>query len=153
MKKCNICGKEFNEDVRNTGRQKYCSNECRKTGIKIYINNYMRKYRTTEKGRQSHNNCARNRWNRLRAKAIMKLGGKCVYCGCDDIKALELNHIYGGGYKDYGNCNCCRFYRDIIFGKWCDIEVTCKVCNAWHYLVKLKRLRDGWMIKYKKEKT
>ena len=33
-------------------------------------------------------------------KAIKILGGKCVECGCSDIRVLEIDHINGDGGKE-----------------------------------------------------
>lgn len=62
------------------------------------------------------------------------------------MKALEFNHINGGGCKETKNHNI--LYRDIINEKRNDIELTCKVCNALHCLVKLKKLPNKWKITY-----
>jgi hypothetical protein len=34
-----------------------------------------------------------------RRKLIDFMGGKCVWCGFDDIRALQIDHINGGGNK------------------------------------------------------
>jgi hypothetical protein len=45
-----------------------------------------------------------------------------------------------------------QFYLDILKGRRPidDLELTCKVCNAWHHLTKLKGIKDGWTITWKK---
>lgn len=35
-----------------------------------------------------------------RIKAVLKLGGKCTKCEFDDIRALQIDHINGDGYKE-----------------------------------------------------
>jgi hypothetical protein len=65
---------------------------------------------------------------------------KCVNCGCDDERILEINHKNGGGSKErkkYTNIN--RYYSDIINGNRSvlDLDIMCRVCNALHY-IKLK---------------
>ena len=74
---------------------------------------------------------------------------KCVYCGCDDIRFLEINHKNGGGSKEgsrFISKNGNRIYRanpnfywGIIKGKRLagDLEVVCAPHNRWHFL-KLK---------------
>ena len=90
---------------------------------------------------------------RKRLEVIEFLGGKCVYCGCNIPKALEINHINGGGQEErrrrktrdsYG------FHLDILAGRRTteDLELTCIACNAWHKAVHLKQIYDGWTIKW-----
>jgi len=85
----------------------------------------------------------------LKIKVFNKLGGKCVYCECNDINALEMNHINGGGGKEYrengGGCQK-QMYLDIMAGRRTDIELACRVCNSLHYLVKLKGLKNRWKV-------
>ena len=81
--------------------------------------------------------------------AIKKLGGKCVNCGCDDINALEFNHINGGGAEEFRTShNNQAYYYDIVMGRRTDIELTCRVCNALHCLVKLRGLPNLWKVTY-----
>lgn len=88
----------------------------------------------------------------LRLKVIAYLGGKCVNCGCDNPEALEMNHINGGGKKEYkvkhGACQKSLYYN-ILAGRRKDIELTCKVCNSLHCLVTLKGLENKWKITYR----
>jgi len=60
---------------------------------------------------------------------------KCNRCGCDDIRLLEINHKNGGGGKEMKNRST-AFYWDIVKYRRdaSDLEVTCRVCNALHYL-------------------
>ena len=61
----------------------------------------------------------------------------CVYCGCDDIRILEINHKKGGGGKETerGSLHT-PFYYAIIQGKRPidDLEVVCKICNIRHFV-------------------
>jgi len=88
---------------------------------------------------------------KLRKKTIDFLGGRCVYCGCDDFEALEFNHKNGGGTKEYKqhHHNAYSMMRDVLKNKRTDIELVCRICNAHHYLTKIKNLKDRWTIVYK----
>ena len=69
-------------------------------------------------------------------RALELIGGtKCVYCGCDDLAMLEVNHRDGRGSEDYKSHGY-YIYGRIISGerKTDDLETTCRVCNALHYL-------------------
>ncbi len=96
----------------------------------------------------------RNYRRKVREKIIQMLGGVCVYCRCDDFYALEINHIKGQGTKESrnrkGGYSSTNLLMDIHMGRrgTDDLELTCGVCNAWHRLVKLNGVHDGWTITY-----
>lgn len=126
----------------------------------IAINEKRRtEWHTSGKRRIQQNNYRKS----VRQRVFQRLGGaRCVYCGCDDIRFLEVNHKNGGGNKtDFkskaGGLGCGRgwtFYGNILNGKRRidDLEVACRVCNALHYL-KVKfgseattNFRVNWMV-------
>lgn len=64
---------------------------------------------------------------------------KCIRCGCDDVRFLEVNHKNGGGNKERKearNRGGSTMRRDIVSGhrSISDLEVLCKPCNAIHAL-------------------
>lgn len=62
---------------------------------------------------------------------------KCVRCGCDDIRLIEVNHKFGGGNKEYQKGKkVWKVHQDIVRfrRKTDDLELLCKPCNAIHYL-------------------
>ena len=85
----------------------------------------------------------------LRIRAIEALGGTCVYCGCDDFEALEFNHKNGGGYQEKNGHRSKSFLLSIIRNERDDIEVTCRICNAYHYLKLIKGIEGSWNIDWK----
>ena len=112
-------------------------------------------YKDPEKNREYKRNWAREKKRhieykqRIRREAIEMLGEKCVYCGCNDYDALEFNHINGEGNKRSNNSKSLPL--EIVKGRIPkeEIELTCKICNSWHYLVKLKKIYNGWTITWK----
>lgn len=72
----------------------------------------------------------------------------CARCGCKDIRLLEINHKNGGGNKELRNRES-KFLTNILTGKrkTDDLELLCKVCNAWHYL-ELKYGKLPYKISY-----
>lgn len=145
-KRCNKCGKIkplskfYKMGKGKFGVQSWCK-ICNSKYAKGYYRNNKAKFRRAS--RKSH--------RLLRSGVLALLGGKCVYCGCDVREALEINHIYGGGGKEYKNTEYTQFYRNIIKGKRStdDLELTCKVCNARHYLVIKGIVRGlGYTIKW-----
>jgi len=68
-----------------------------------------------------------------RLAAINFLGGKCIRCGYLDVRALQIDHIDGGGgklRKGKGIRSRTSYYKDIVDG--IDIEkyqLLCANCN------------------------
>lgn len=80
------------------------------------------------------------------------LGGPiCVECGCNIIKALEVNHINGGGcqetkgglYRDYSSR-----YNELIKNpkRIKEFNILCRICNAHHYLRDVRKVTGGKFI-------
>ena len=63
---------------------------------------------------------------------------KCVRCGCDDWRFLEINHINGGGNKEakiYRKTT--RSINEIIRKGWrttVDLNLLCRPCNSIDHL-------------------
>lgn len=98
----------------------------------------------------------KNKTSKLRLKVLNKISNnniKCVNCGCNIVKIIEINHINGGGaferYKIYKN-DPRRFYRDILHGRrTCeDLDLRCKVCNIL-YDVETRLKVTGFKIFFK----
>jgi hypothetical protein len=88
----------------------------------------------------------------LRRLAIKAYGGKCVRCGFSDIRALQFDHVKGGGgqhrktvsirmlmfwlkknnYPDIfqllcANCNSIKRFEDLDFSVPCECESSTPV--------------------------
>ena len=87
------------------------------------------------KYRDKDNTRRRNHYKELRFKVLEKLGGKCVYCGCNNPDALEINHINGIINDKECQSKCYAVYKKILTSTYSEpVELTCKICNAVHYL-------------------
>lgn len=80
----------------------------------------------------------KNSRDRYRREAVLRVGrgvATCRGCGCDAFGLLEINHINGGGVKEFARIGP-KFYRDIANQKRGieDLDIRCKVCNARHAL-------------------
>lgn len=53
-----------------------------------------------EKHRIYVNDWNREKRHRLRIEIVEVLGGKCNKCGFTDIRALQVDHVEGGGCKE-----------------------------------------------------
>lgn len=81
---------------------------------------------------------AKSRQSR-RLSLLMLVGDgqvRCVRCGCDRPELLEINHKLGGGAKEVKGRSATGFYQAIrrLERPTDDLELCCKVCNAWHCL-------------------
>ena len=74
-------------------------------------------------------NQARERWKRDRAKMFEALGGALCRCGFSDTRALEIDHISGGG-KDHRKNLSNSAYRDYVISNTNDFQVLCSNCHS-----------------------
>lgn len=127
---CRVCKNVIPNEARGSGVT-LCSDECRR--IKISENN--------------------TRFRKKRKEEVFRMlgGAVCVYCGCDHVPALEINHRNGGGSQEMRSGAGSRLVSDIFYGRrgMSDLEIVCRVCNAWHYITR-KTGVDNWSIKWNK---
>ncbi|MDD4877201.1 MAG: hypothetical protein PHQ86_08775 [Dehalococcoidales bacterium] len=126
-----------NQEYRNNNKEKV-----RKGKIKGYNKNrdkykeYQKAYNKKNKEKIAERN--RKRYQEMKIKLLKIVGKgivKCVQCGCDDVRLLEINHKNGGGNKEMIGKRS-HFIKSILDGKRQidDLEILCRVCNARHYL-------------------
>ena len=91
------------------------------------------KYYKTDKGKLLRKKSDKNYLKKIRQGAISVLGGKCVRCGFTDIRALQIDHINGGGSKDVkrrGRGG--QFYNQVMnsfLNKENEFQLLCANCN------------------------
>jgi len=92
--KCTSCG-----SARDTGK-KTCTPCLRKISLK----------------RLTNPKPSRHSSSKLHAKVIDYLGGKCVRCEFTDKRALQIDHIFGGGTKEInsGGGAYYKYLKDIL---------------------------------------
>jgi len=64
-----------------------------------------------------------------RQKAIELLGGICTRCGFSDPRALQIDHIKGGGGKEILAHSSDYIARRICRGESEDYQLLCANCN------------------------
>lgn len=84
--------------------------------------------------RYKQNQYSKRMYSDLRIKAINILGSKCQICGFDDIRALQIDHVDGGGRKHRKiYSNFLKYYKLIIEdtlkngGRY---QLLCANCNT-----------------------
>lgn len=97
---------------------------------KEHKRSYGIEYYNRNKLMMNQKNKARN--NGFRLGIIEYLGRKCAYCGFDDIRALQLDHIHGGGTKirkgtHYYKYN--KYYFNHLDEAKKIFQVLCANCN------------------------
>ena len=86
----------------------------------------------TERNREKTREWSQRHTHRVKMAAITALGGKCARCGFLDWRALQINHINGGGSKEYRSRHAEDIYKDVIRGTRNDLELLCANCNWIH---------------------
>jgi hypothetical protein len=69
---------------------------------------------------------ARNRATRLRCIAFM--GGECIRCGFSDPRALQIDHIEGGGMKEWAAIGGLGIVKRVLAGAP-GYQLLCANCN------------------------
>ena len=116
---------KYNREWQKKNRDKMCK--------------YSLKWR--KKHPEKYKKLTRDTYRRRKLKAFQIISSKtipeCVNCGVTDLRLLEVNHKNLGGRKDIRKLGS-KFYCQIVSGerKVDDLEVRCRVCNAYHYINK-----------------
>lgn len=75
----------------------------------------------------------RQRSKRIRLEAIDLLGGVCQTCGFSDVRALQFDHINGGGSKDRVKSGNSSYVASLIIKNFPEsknkYQVLCANCN------------------------
>ncbi len=110
-----------------TNNHVYLQSECKKC-----MNERTRKYYHSNKEREliKRKKTAKNR--RLKGLTLIDPSLKCVRCGCNDVRFLEINHKNGDGAGEHQD----HIDREVASGrrKTDDLELLCRPCNHIHYL-------------------
>ncbi len=113
---------KYKEDEREYQKKWYAEHKEEK---KVYDKN-NRTEAVKEKIRAQH----KERNILRKAQAFDLLGDKCAICGFDDERALEVDHINGGGYKERLKIKSVGIYRKIIIGEVDNYQLLCSNCNS-----------------------
>lgn len=97
---------------------------------------YMKHYQQTH--RTSVRKACRDYNTRRRQELLDFMGGKCVRCGFDDARALQVDHVNGGGTKEWARVNS-PARRAMIKANPGRYQLLCANCN--------------WIKKHEKDET
>ena len=80
---------------------------------------------------------SRKSYHKLRNSAIESLGGVCSKCGFSDSRALQVDHINGGGTKELRSKSPSEFLHRVLEIGSIEYQLLCANCN-W-----IKRSENG----------
>lgn len=88
------------------------------------------RWSNSEKGKEYQRKYS-NEWYRKRRFAILeKLGGKCIKCGYNkDWRALQIDHINGGGGKEIRSLKTQVYLQIVLENKEGKYQLLCANCN------------------------
>ena len=85
----------------------------------------MQKPENREKARNWH----RERDRRHRQELIKLYGGKCCKCGFSDWRALQMDHINGGGSKERKEYSSWGYKEKLLIEDKNKYQLLCANCN------------------------
>lgn len=133
QKTCEVCGGEFHIRPSEGLTRFCCSAEC---GYKR-LTKYKFEGKSVEKVNRDGISIKQQQENyrsRVRNSVVSILGSECVLCGYDDKRALQIDHINGGGKKERREIpNTNKFYEIVInsfIAKENKYQLLCANCNV-----------------------
>jgi hypothetical protein len=134
------------KEIKMFNKKEYRENHKEET--KVYNKEYRAKNREKNRAycskyakehRKEANKRNRETMRKVRLGVLNSISNNnpvCVRCGCNDIRLLEVNHKNGDGGKERRERKNYTIYFDVLNNKRRvdDLEILCKICNAWHYL-------------------
>lgn len=106
------------------------------------------------KYRKAYQKKNRDRLNEQRRKKRLKtleiMGNKCIKCGFDDIRALQIDHINGGGAEEIRTWKFKGNYNENVAKSFLNAEfkyqLLCANCN---WIKKYENGEISWKFKKK----
>jgi RNase P subunit RPR2 len=110
MKTCSKCKKSL-------GEENFYKNKLGKNGLTPWCK------------KCNHKNASFNS-KKLRLAVMAYLGNKCVKCGFTDLRALQIDHVNGGGNIERKKISWYLIYKKILSGKYdSEYQILCSNCN------------------------
>lgn len=72
-----------------------------------------------------------------RLELLARWGAVCVRCGFDDVRALHIDHVNGGGRKESRSMSATAYRRHLLAAPKDNYQVLCANCNS------IKRIENG----------
>jgi hypothetical protein len=91
----------------------------------------------SEEKREKNRASVRRAYAKLRIEVYRNLGDRCANCGFKDPRALQIDHINGGGHREARAIRVLGIYRKIRDGDTEGYQLLCANCNS------IKRVENG----------
>ncbi len=83
-----------------------------------------------DKHRNYQREWSKNKLSDIKYQIFDKLGHKCTRCGFDDKRALCIDHINGGGYKELkSGLSVFSYYEKVLSDVDNTYQILCHNCN------------------------
>lgn len=96
------------------------------------ITNSEKRARYYRKNPDKHRDSQSKYRQKRREAVILLLGGKCIKCGFDDHRALQIDHINGGGQKELALLSGANYINTVmksIANEEEKYQLLCANCN------------------------
>ena len=92
-----------------------------------HFREYNRKYRQEHKSQYIQ--YTRKSHQKLRTQVLEKYGSKCVRCGFSDVRALQIDHVNGGGIKELRGMTQHQYFKKVLADIEGKYQILCANCN------------------------
>lgn len=120
-------------EYRKNNKEKLCESQKRyRQNNKEKLVEKNRRYRQAnpESTRKQSAECNRKARQRIRRAIFALLGEVCINCGFNDVRALQVDHIKGGGTKERNTTNAPTvYYRRVLEVGKAEYQILCANCN------------------------
>jgi len=128
---------EQNREKRREWNAKYRSSDKGKTTTKNRYDAIRIDPEMWAESLKNDRSSAKKRRQERRMHLIQTFGGKCSKCGFDDWRALQIDHIDGGGNHERFTTNSMNKYYDKMIQNPQHYQLLCANCNQ------IKRYENG----------
>jgi len=66
---------------------------------------------------------------KLRKQILDKFGNACNRCGFSDPRALQIDHVNGGGAQEIRNTEAVKYYKAVLADQTGKYQLLCANCN------------------------
>ena len=121
------------EDLRKSRKAEYDKDYYQKHKDKRLANgdSYYSRNRENVLARQKR---LRDYWKR---EVVKHFGGCCGRCGFSDVRALQVDHVSGGGNRDQKRRTSYKYYIHVIEDTSGRYQLLCANCNT------IKKIENG----------